>query len=226
MKNHFLFGYFFLFCISSLRGQDRYQLGVIPQINNEFSLGDRYELNSKVEIRQLLKDGPSNLTAQKGFHFERSDFETILNRKLSPLDGVGVGYLLRIEEGKLVHRFIQQYAHVQNKIGFRLAHRFRSDQTITDNEWSFRIRYRLSFEKPLEGLEIDPKEFYLKINNEYLPTYAKKELDVEIRLLASLGYNLSDKMKFETGFDYRAEDIIAKNTEHQCWLNLGWFHSF
>lgn len=216
----------FLLVFMRVSGQDRYQLGIIPQVNNEFSLGDRYELNSKIEMRQLLKDGPSDISAQKGFHFERTDFETILNRKISSLDGIGLGYLLRIEEGQIIHRFIQQFAHVQNQVGFRLAHRFRGDETLENGAWSFRLRYRLSFEKPLSGLQIDPHEFYLKINNEYLPTYAEKELDIEIRLLVSLGYNFSDKMRLESGLDYRAEDIVARNTEHQCWLNLGWFYSF
>lgn len=212
----FLFGF----------GQDRYQFGVIPQVNNEFAFGDEYELNSKLEVRQLLKDGPENVAAGRGFHFERTDIETVLNRKLSPLDGIGVGYLFRVEAGQIIHRFIQQYSFVRNKNGFRLAHRFRTDQTLDERNFSFRLRYRLSVEKALKGLEIDPKEFYLKFNNEYLPTYERNQLDIEIRALASLGYNLSDKMKFETGIDYRAEDVVSKDTEHQCWLNIGWFHSF
>ncbi|MFC6102159.1 DUF2490 domain-containing protein [Olivibacter domesticus] len=226
MKRTYLFTLVLLFSLLFSFGQDRYQFGVIPQINNGFAFGDEYELNSKLEVRQLLKDGPENIAAGKGFHFERTDIETVLNRKLSPLDGIAVGYLFRVEEGQIIHRFIQQYSFIRKKGGFRLAHRFRTDQTLDDGDFSFRFRYRFGIEKPLAGLEIDPKEFYLKFNNEYLPTYSERSFDIEIRALASLGYNLSDKMKFETGLDYRAEDIVSKDTEHQCWLNIGWFHSF
>src|SRR5690606_24441681 len=101
------------------------------------------------------------------------------------------------------------------------------DQTFEkDEDVQFRLRYRISFEKPLNGQEIDPKEFYLKFNNEYFGILKSSKGNLEIRALASLGYNISDKNKIETGIDYRAEDLIDSKTTHKVFLNIGWYHSF
>ncbi|WP_084163778.1 DUF2490 domain-containing protein [Olivibacter sitiensis] len=207
--------------------QDRYQLGVMGSVNTKFRMGQDYELNTKLESRHFISDGPKGISQGNGFQYERTDMEMIFNRSLGPVSSVGAGYLFRlVGHDKAVHRAIQQFAIVQRLRGARLAHRFRTDQTWEDGSFRFRFRYRWSLEKALQGLEIDPKEFYLKINNECLPTFESNNSDIEIRALASLGYNFSDDMKLETGLDYRAEQIISPDTEHQCWLALGWYYSF
>lgn len=208
-------------------GQDRYQAGAMASVNTKVSIGRFHALNTKLESRQFFFDGPSGISAGNGFRYERADLEMIFNTQLGPLSSVGVGYLFRlVDDHQVVHRAIQQYATVQRFTGIRLAHRFRTDQTWEDGSFRFRFRYRWSLEKALSGLEIDPKEFYLKINNEYLPTFESSNSDIEIRALASLGFNFSDDMKLETGIDYRAEQIVSPDTEHQCWLALGWYYNF
>lgn len=224
----YLFAWLLSLCMSVFSfAQDRYQLGVMPSANMKFSLGDGQELNAKLESRQFLLDGPEGVAAGNGFRYERSDLELVYNRSLSPLRSIGAGYLFRVEEGSgIVHRFIQQYAIIQRLRAVRIAHRIRTDETFSREDVRFRFRYRISVEKPLNGLVIDPREFYLKFNNEYLPTLAAGDFDMEIRALATIGYNFSDDMKLETGLDYRAEQIISPDTEHQCWLALGWYYSF
>ena len=101
--------------------------------------------------------------------------------------------MIRFVRDEIVHRSIQQFATVQQFETFRLGHRFAADQTFRPGiDTEFRFRYRATFEIPLNGHSIDPRELYLKVNNEILFS-SQKEFDIEIRGVGLLGYNLSDK---------------------------------
>lgn len=202
------------------------QIGVLPQINFDFKLGNDWKLNSKLEGRQLFFQNPYP-AGKSELLFERADLELVATKSLSSNHSIGGGYLIRNEEGSYLHRFIQQYTITQKLTGVKLSHRFRADQTFEKGKPEiYRLRYRISIEKPLKGPEIDPDEFYLKFNNEYFGYIEDSIGNLEIRGLASLGYKVSDNNKFEVGADYRAEDLINGKTIHKLFLNLGWFHSF
>src|SRR5690606_33535803 len=122
------------------------------------------------------------------------------------------------------HRVIQQFSITQRLATSRLAHRFRTDQTFEKDEaLQLRLRYRMSWEKALNGLEIDPKEFYLKLNNEYLGVLQDGEGNLEIRGLAAVGYIISDKNQIESGVDYRLENVIDPTPVHKAFLTLGFY---
>lgn len=200
----------------------------MPQINFDFKIGKAWKVNSKFENRFILYQNPYEGTGNRS-EYERTDLEIVVARHKGPLKNLGVGYLLRRshKDGSFLHRSLQQYSLGQQLGGLQLAHRFRFDQTFEKNEpEQYRLRYRLSLEKPLSGLKVDPKEFYLKFNNEYLGIFKGGESNMELRLLSSLGYNHSKDNKIEMGLDYRAEKLIGKNTENLLWLTLGWYHSF
>lgn len=220
---------FFLLLLPGIFGiaQDSYTIGFLPQLNTSFSLGDDWKLNAKLESRQFLFNGLFSQPVKPSLTYERSDLELVATKSLNSLRSVGGGYLLRQEGKKFIHRTIQQYAITQRYTSFRLAHRFRADQTFERNEAAiFRLRYRASLERALNGFAIDPKEFYLKINNEYLGWTQKHTSDLEIRALVALGYYFSDKKKLETGIDYRAEEIFSDETSHLFWLNVAFHLSF
>lgn len=207
--------------------QNTYIIGFLPQVNTEISFSDRWKLNTKLEARQIITEGHSKNLFNGAGRYERTDLEMIVNRNLGAQSAVGLGYLIRLEEGKFIHRFIQQYSVVQKFTSFRLAHRFRTDETFENDEYSIvRARYRASLEKPLNGQSVDPKEFYLKLNNEYLLVLEDAIFNLEIRGLAVLGYSFSNKNKMECGFDYRASELISTDNEQQLWFNLGWYQSF
>ena len=108
-----------------------------------------------------------------------------------------------------------------------MSHRIRSDETLEKNEViELRLRYRLSWEKPLSGLKVDAKEFYLKINNEYLGILQDGQGDLEIRGLATLGYNISDSKRVEAGIDYRIENLIQRTPLNRVFLTIAYFHNF
>lgn len=202
------------------------QTGIIPQINADFKISESWKMNTKVEGRQLLFQNPfpEGLNEIK---FERLDLEFVAAKKLGAQNAVGGGYLLRRSNKSFTHRFIQQYSLTQKLIGSRLAHRIRTDQTLEKSKAvQLRLRYRLSWEKPLNGEEVDSKEFYLKLNNEYLGILQKAKTNLEIRGLASLGYNFSDLDQIETGIDYRLEKLLNKVPAHKTFLNVGFYHSF
>lgn len=209
----------------SLTASAQNQFGILPVINTSIKLQNDWKINAKLEGRQLLKQHPFPDDKSERV-FERLDLEAVVNRALNSSNDVGIGYLIRNEEGKFVHRFIQQYAHTQKLYSSRLSHRIRTDQTFQkDQDVQFRLRYRASWEKPLNGLQVDPKEFYLKLNNEYLGILENSETDLEIRGLSVIGYTIGDDNRIETGADYRMEQIFTQ-LRHKLFLNIGFYHNF
>lgn len=214
-----------LLTVMSLTASAQNQFGILPVINTTIKLKDDWKINSKLEGRQLLKQHP--FPSDKNDRvFERLDLEVVANKALNSSNDVGLGYLIRRQEGEFIHRFIQQYAHTDKLYSSRLSHRFRTDQTFQKEEdVQFRLRYRASWEKPLSGLQVDSREFYLKLNNEYLGILQSSKTNLEIRGLASLGYTLGEDNRIETGADYRMEEIFTE-LRHKLFLNIGFYHNF
>jgi len=64
---------------------------------------------------------------------------------------------------------MEQLTFVQAFNAFRMAHRIAVDETFGgEDPLEVRFRYRVGAEFPLNGLFVDPSEFYFKITNEYL----------------------------------------------------------
>ena len=107
-----------------------------------------------------------------------------------------------------------------------MAHRIVTDETFSDDEpTEFRLRYRLGLEMPLNGLHLDPKELYAKVNNEYLGIWADSMADLEIRGLFSIGYLDTKDNKVELGLEYRVNEFNKPAKAQQFWLTFGWFLS-
>lgn len=226
MKSTFYLTVLFILIAQASFAQNRF--GVMPQININFKLGEAWKANSKLENRQILYQNPYDGVGGRA-EFERTDLDLIITRNKGTLKGLGAGYMIRRYDmdGSYLHRLIQQYSFSRELNRINLAHRFRTDQSFQKNEATqFRLRYRLSLEKPLNGVKVDPKEFYLKFSNEYIGILKDQVGNMEIRAATSVGYNLTDDTQFETGFDYRAENLIESQTEHLLWLTLSFYHSF
>lgn len=204
--------------------QSTFQMGGLPSLNFNKKLKNDWSLNSKIESRLLFQRGEINGDVHKNFNYVLTDFSLIGAKKIGLNSRIAGGYLIRSEEGVLNHRFIQQYVIVQKLSGFRLAHRFLSDQTFSASEApEFRLRYRITSELPLNGESVDPGEYYLKINNEYINSLQAMEYDLEIRLIPLIGYDISERFKIETGLDYRVNSFLTNNTRHSYWMTLNFF---
>lgn len=216
-----------LLAVSFTYAQSTYKSGLMPQFNLSSSLKNDWKLNAKLEGRLILFQGEMGKAFKAYSEAERADLEIVASKNLNNVNSIGGGYLIRNEQGNWIHRFIQQYTHSDRYSSFKLVHRVRTDQTFEpDADVIFRLRYRASFEFPLNGKVVDPEEFYLKLNNEYIGWIQGSITEMDIRALLALGYQLNKKYKFETGLDYRAEEIIDGGTKNHFWLTMGCYVSF
>lgn len=205
--------------------QSSYQFGIIPSVNVNYKLENNWSLNSKLESRKLLQSGDFDGNSEANYEHILTDFSLVAGKKVGFNGKLSGGYLARYRGEQFFHRVIQQYTIVQKMYGFRLAHRFSSDQTFSSSENpTFRLRYRIGSEIPLNGSSLDLKEFYVKLNNEYLNEWQDNEYDLEVRVVPVLGYTISQKNKTEFGLDYRINSFVDSNSvNHRFWLALNWF---
>lgn len=209
---------------SSAFAQSTYQFGGLPSINLNNKLKNNWSVNTKVESRQLFQRGDSYGNVEKKYQYVLTDFSLIAGKKVGLNSRILAGFLIRVEDDELVYRSVQQYIRIKRMSGFRLAHRVMSDQTFSKTEKpEFRLRYRITSEIPLNGESVDPGEFYLKLNNEYINSIQSSEYDLEIRLVPLLGYNLSDQFKIESGLDYRVNSFLNNNTRNSYWIAFNFF---
>jgi len=204
--------------------QGTYQFGVLPAVNLNSSLKKDWSINARVESRQLFKSGQLGDGDNIQYEYVLTDFSIIAAKTIGLNSRLAGGYLLRVEGSEIAHRFIQQYIIVQKLSGFRLAHRFVCDQTFSNREkLELRLRYRISAEIPLNGRTVDPREFYLKFNNEFLNSWQSKEYDQEIRLAPYIGYGATERLKLETGLDYRVDAFLRNPGRHSFWIAMNVF---
>lgn len=204
--------------------QSSYRIGVLPQVNLNIKLADEWRLVVRAETRQQLAFGIYGEPFEFNYATNLTDMALLISKRMAGSNSITAGYQLRVTPQKHFHRIIQQYSIINRFTSFRLGHRFAADQTFADNEpVEFRLRYRISLEKALQGQNIDPGEFYLKINQEQLFSIERDNVDLEIRLFPSAGFSINDNNKIEIGIDSRFNSFINSNLRSSYWLGIGWF---
>lgn len=204
--------------------QSNFQSGLLPSINLNKKLENDWSLNFKIESRQILKQGDLGEDNPFAYDYALTDYSFITAKKVGLYETLAAGYLIRIRDQKPTHRFIQQYVITKQYSGLRLSHRFVADETFDEGEsMELRLRYRISTLFALNGQTIDPKEFYLKVNHEYVNSFQDKDYDLEIRLIPFVGYVINKDQKFEFGLDYRINSFLENETSNRYWLSLNWF---
>ncbi|GAB3883005.1 DUF2490 domain-containing protein [Spirosoma agri] len=212
--------------VLSAFSQDRYMAGTLPQANINFSLSNDVKLNVKLESRQIISERTQRESGKGSFRYERTDLGLVLTKKVSINSTLGGGYLIRLEDNQLVHRFIQQANWVNDLNPITVAHRLVIDETFRKTDpTEIRLRYRLGLERALSGRQIDPKELYVKLQNEYLGIWSAAGPDLEIRASTALGYNATDDNQIELGFEYRVNEFNQPSKAHQYWTTISWFVS-
>lgn len=216
-----------LFFYLSADAQNSYQFGLLPSINVNKDLVNDWKLNFKVESRQLFKEGIFKEESDFNYEYMQTDYSIIVSQKVGGNKSVYAGYLMRIQDNKIISRSIQQYVIAKQYGFFRMSHRFSADQTFQKSvDTEYRLRYRLSSEFPLRGQSVDPGEFYFKINNEYLNSFQSKDYDLGIRLTPFLGYEFTDSNKLEYGLEYRVNSFIDNGSDTDLWIGINWFLVF
>lgn len=197
----------------------------MPSMNIGTELSNGWRLNLNVETRESLFRGSLNDVVNFDHNHQLTDLTILAGRKaLGRLTATG-GYLARFRDERTIHRTLQQVAWVQDFHALRLSHRISSDQTFSsDSPPTFRLRYRIGTEIALQGLEVDPREFYIKLTNEYLGSSEAGTQDIEVRLVSLIGYELSITSKLEIGPDYRASSLVQEGSDNRLWLRVSWYH--
>ena len=100
------------FICSVATSQSNYRSGLLPSINLNKEIAKDWQLNFKIESRQLLKERSlGNITPYDYLH---TDFAFVVSNKVGFNSKIGGGYLSRLKDNEFIHRLIQQYTYVKN----------------------------------------------------------------------------------------------------------------
>lgn len=199
--------------------------GILPSLNINKALKKDWRINLKMEWRNSLHTTPrveGHNNAGQGYL--QTDYAFLVSKKVGLNNSLSGGFLLRYKDQKLIHRFMQQFTLFKKYATTRWAHRFAMDQTksLTDPT-KYRIRYRTTLEFPLSGTAVDVKEWYLKVNNEWLNTFQTRNQSVEWRFVPLIGYKFSERNKLESGIDFRKNHLNTPKQNNTFWLNINWY---
>jgi hypothetical protein len=217
---------FILLASMSALAQPNYTVGLLPSINLSTSLPQGYKINLNTESRQTFFNSTSSKNQEFQYEYNLTDFTFIVSKKVGLTKTVAAGYLLRIREGEIQQRSIQQFILSSKYANFIISHRIATDQTfLKDEATTLRLRYRISAGIPLNGQTVDPGEFYLKLNHEYLNELQDGLYNLEIRVVPFLGFEISDKNKIELGLDFRINSFLEGASQSRYWTAINWYRS-
>jgi hypothetical protein len=220
----YLFLVLLLVCSIDITAQSLYRAGILPGINIGYGWPNGFNLNLKVESRQGLLRGTFGESREWKYDYYLTDIALVASKKLGLNNRIAMGYQVRLRDQLTVHRAIQQFTLVRPYRFLRTAHRFAADESFAKGlSMELRLRYRFTAEIPFSGQAVDAREFYLKVNNEYLNAFYEDEYGLEIRLSPMFGYVFSDNNKLEFGPDYRLATVFKKASLSSFWLSINWY---
>lgn len=228
-KSVILFISLFLGIFVGALAQSTYQIGVLPSFTLTKKLNPKWKfsLNTQTRFSAYKGEFSNSEIFQKNFNYVLTDFSILANRKIGLNNSLAIGYLTRFRNKEQHNRLFQQFIISKKYNSLGVTHRFATDQTFRPyQKTEFRGRYRLAFDKPLQGNKLNPKEFYLKINNEYLISLQDKEWSNEFRLIPFLGYAFTDQNKLEIGIDYRVGSFGEEFLNTNFWTAINYYLSF
>lgn len=224
-----LVGLLLLLSLGCLKAQDKpvFFTGIFPELSITKKLDQLNKFNFKIENQEILFDNRDLPTDNPQFQHYRTDLMFFYDRTLRPGISVGLGVFHRFQEDEDANRIIQQLAILQRLRNLRINHRMRTDQTFTKNDaLELRFRYRFSMEIPLDGAEVDPKEFYLVVSDEPIFSYQDNDFEIENRLALALGKLYNSKEKLEWALDYRTDGYIQEGFRTRLWAKISYYYNF
>ncbi len=213
----YIIGVFLLWSVAVFSQVDS-EFGILPKFNISSKINSKLKWVNSIEAREKIYD--------QDFLFEHVllDLSTSVSYKTNLNERLNLGYILRFEEGEVIHRLFQQYNIIQKINTLKLGHRIGFEQHFPENEASFyRLRYRITAQKPLNGEQVDENEFYIKVGNEYVWNISTE--DIEARLSPYLGYKINKHNKLEIGTEYRISNVLDALNKHRFWLRTTWYIS-
>lgn len=205
--------YLALFAVNFIAfSQDNFNVLGESSVALNHNVSKNYSVNFAFRSRYFLHEDYVTYKQQQIDFFHFSTFKLNYVHNLS----FGVYYRNRdwFETGSDELRFTQQFNYTKQQLGVRYGHRFRLEQRIFDSVTSFRQRYRFAVDFPLNGEKLNIGEPYLICSTESLLNVSKliKPL-FDQRVTTQIGWQINEKLKLQTGLEYRLEgyNAIARN---------------
>ncbi len=218
-----------IFLSGSLSAQESkvFFTGIFPEISLTKKISQLDKLNFKIENQEVIFDNRDSEFENPQFTHYRTDLMVFLDRSIRPGVSVALGVFHRFQDNEDGNRIIQQLAILQRMRNLRINHRMRTDQTFTrNNDLEVRVRYRLSVEVPLEGAEVDPKEFYMVFSDEPILSYQGEGFEIENRAVIALGKLFNSQEKLEWAVDYRTDGFIQEGFRTRLWAKISYYYNF
>lgn len=193
-------------CYSQTPGLWETELAVNTKINN------RWSLNLGTSNRNTFSNDLGNTPLQLKTNHLQFEINTAYEVGFYSKLGAGVMYRFNTIANKNAEnelRITEQFSLAKYYNALRMVHRFKWDQRIKTSETVHRFRYRFSTDFPLQGLQLDPQEFYLILSTEtLLNAGASIKPAWDQRVVTALGYQLSKPIKLQFDVEYRVEDFV------------------
>lgn len=192
--------------------QDNFNILGESSVALNYNVSKNYSVNFALRSRYFLYQDTFTYKQQQLDFYHFSTFKLNYIHNLS----FGIYYRNRdwFETGSDEWRFTQQFNYTKQQLGVRYGHRFRLEQRIFDNFTSFRQRYRFAIDFPLNGEKLNIGEPYLICSTESLLSISKLTKPLfDQRVTTQIGWQISEKLKLQTGLEYRLEgyNVIARN---------------
>ncbi len=208
----------FFVAILQVYGQGT-QIGLDPSIYFDKNWPKSWSSSLELQMRQSFDESNDN-EIDPSFKYSFVGGSLTLSKRVSPFEKFAFKYQLRFDNENQVHTFVQRYVISNTRQRMTYSHRFALDEIIRPGDGvELRFRYRITMMLPMKGNQIDIKEFYTKLKNEYRISFVSYE-GVEVTLGPLLGYKWSKRFQLEAGFNYRIKSF-EQTVQSIFWINLG-----
>ncbi|GAA0871531.1 hypothetical protein GCM10009117_06770 [Gangjinia marincola] len=194
------------------------QILVEPGMNLAWPSKGRWSFNTAIENRTEVEENKEALHVQLA-HF--TSYEVGFYGKVA----LGIMYRELFDKDRPEElRITEQYSYGKRYNQLRLVHRARVEQRIRENDITHRLRYQFSADLPLEGLELDAREFYIAGSLESLLSLNRSNSpEIDQRFSVTLGNRILSNLKVQLTTQYRFENY-AQETFTRLFFSLGTFY--
>ncbi|MDR6299473.1 DUF2490 domain-containing protein [Mesonia maritima] len=222
-KFRFLF-FFLILLFGKLSAQENFNGFINPAISVSIKNETPWSYTFGIARRDIVFtdiENKRNFSEEVKFEGQFLELNHFTSRKVGFYGKVSAGIRYRFIEtftGKQNEtRFIEQYAYGKKLNRFKIAHRLRLAQRFREKT-TFRTRYRFSVEFPLNGDNVDAKEFLLVTSAEGVWEFGKDELpNFGVRYSNYIGYKIFDNAVINLGLEYRYRNF-TQNPYTQLFL--------
>lgn len=220
--NRFSLLFLILFFSVSVKAQvDKNQLGAwyMLFLDGKFSDNSNFGFESDIQHRNYDAGADlEQLMLRGGLSYQFSETKTKLTLGYAHITSGAFG---KDDNSKSYESRVYQQLVFSNKLFSRIyvTQRFRYEQRFVQQQ-DFRTRWRHFFAVniPLNQNELMPSAFYLSMYNELfingersIGDDRKVELFDRNRFYMALGYQLTEKLKFQAGMMRQLTDVVGKN---------------